>query len=238
MTAEAGIKRVTTTLWGVPADEAHFPERMCGDPDHNHENCSGSQVLVPFLTYPTSCTGPLTGTLSVDSWQEPGNFVSKDATMPAISGCDQLEFEPTLEAQPTAGAADSPSGLKVDLKVPQHNEPCQVGPPVQCSLAVADLKDAVVTLPAGLTVDPSSADGLEACSEEQIGYLPGNRARKSGTRSSRPAPRTARRARSSARSKCTRRCWTIGSRAACIWPPRTPTRSNRCWRSTSPSTIR
>ena len=43
---------------------------------------------------------------------------------------------------------------------------------MQCSLAVADLKDALVTLPAGLTVDPSSADGLEACSEEQIGYLP------------------------------------------------------------------
>ncbi len=155
ISAQDGVSRIKMTLWGVPADKA---------------------ALVPFLTNPTSCAGPLSAGLSIDTWQEPGDFVSKDATMGAIGGCDQLEFEPTIEAQPTAGAADSPSGLKVDLKVPQHNEPCEVGPPVQCSLAEANLKDAVVTLPAGLTVDPSSADGLEACSEEQVGYLAGKSA--------------------------------------------------------------
>ncbi len=39
-------------------------------------------------------------------------------------------------------------------------------------LATANLKDVRVTLPAGMSVNPSAGNGLAACSESQIGYQP------------------------------------------------------------------
>jgi hypothetical protein len=53
-----------------------------------------------------------------------------------------------------------PAGVGVDLTFPQNENPD--------GLATPDLRDAVVTLPAGLVVSPSAADGLQACSEEDI----------------------------------------------------------------------
>ena len=38
---------------------------------------------------------------------------------PATTGCEQLAFNPSLTAVPTTSGADSPSGLDVDLSVPQ-----------------------------------------------------------------------------------------------------------------------
>ena len=160
-----GISRVRTRVWGVPASPAHEAERQSvGCPGARPGHCPDTESEVPFLRNPTSCTGPLTVTASADTWQEPVQYVQKSTEIEGFTGCGKLKFEPTLEAQPTTNVADSPSGLDVDLHVPQNEEPG--------SLATADLKDAKITLPAGVTVDPSSADGLAACSEVQIGYLP------------------------------------------------------------------
>jgi hypothetical protein len=43
--------------------------------------------------------------------------------MPAITGCNALQFDPTIEARPTTNVADSPTGLNVDLHVPQPKDP-------------------------------------------------------------------------------------------------------------------
>ncbi len=78
-----------------------------------------------------------------------------------MTGCNLLRFDPSLSVQPETTTADSPTGLGVDVKVPQSEDPG--------SLATPPLRDGAVTLPAGLTVNPASATGLGACSEAQIG---------------------------------------------------------------------
>jgi uncharacterized repeat protein (TIGR01451 family) len=78
------------------------------------------------------------------------------------AGCDQVPFDPTLSASVSAPAKTStPSGLTVDLNLPQSSDPTAIGE--------GDLKKAVVTFPVGMRVSPSSAAGLEGCSPDQIG---------------------------------------------------------------------
>jgi len=66
-----------------------------------------------------------------------------------------------LRGDPPAGAtAGKPSGFSFDLSLPQSDEPRVPG--------TSDLRKAVVTLPQGVRVSPSSANGLAACSSAQI----------------------------------------------------------------------
>jgi hypothetical protein len=168
-----GVTAVAVTMWGVPGDPSHNAERYCPSPDkvNEVEGCTEHGPLTPFLRNPTSCAGVRAVGVHADSWQEPDTFVNGGAEMPAVGGCGKLNFEPSIEAQPTAGAADSPTGMRVDVHVPQP-EGCteEEGGAVECELAESDLKDATVAFPSGMTVNPSSADGLEACSEKQVGF--------------------------------------------------------------------
>ena len=154
------------TLWGVPADPAHNKERgacLKAFPQHpNQGECPTSVAPKPFLSLPTSCTGPLKMTARVDSWEAPGVWSEQETTTPGLTGCEKLGFAPNLVVSPEPAQAASPSGLAVEIQVPQtYDNP--VG------LATANLKDTTVTLPAGVALNPSAADGLAACSEAQIG---------------------------------------------------------------------
>ena len=73
-----------------------------------------------------------------------------------------LIFSPSILARPDTSSADSPSGLSVDVHIPQ------AGLQVADGLAAANLKKAVVALPVGFSVNPSAANGLVACSPAQI----------------------------------------------------------------------
>jgi hypothetical protein len=73
----------------------------------------------------------------------------------------QQSFSPSIEVTAETSATDTPTGLEMNLRVPQNEDPNGV--------AAARVKDAVVTLPPGLTLSPSANDGLEACSPAQIG---------------------------------------------------------------------
>jgi hypothetical protein len=149
---------VTVRLWGVPADPSHDAERFCPGIG---EGCASTAPELPFLRNPTSCGGPLTVRARLDSYQSPGEFDEAQALLPAITGCELLEFDPTIEVRPTSETADSPTGLHVDLRIPQNEDPDE--------LATADLRDAAVKLPPGFTLNPSSANGLEACTTAQFG---------------------------------------------------------------------
>jgi hypothetical protein len=82
-----------------------------------------------------------------------------------IDGCDEVPFTPHITVQPTTHVADSPTGLDVDLSMPQEalEEPG--------AIAQADVKDSIVTQPVGTRINPATAEGLSGCSEDQIGLL-------------------------------------------------------------------
>jgi hypothetical protein len=159
------IQSVSEEVWGVPADGSHDAERDCPDPLGGL--CKVEMTPVPFLTLPTSCTGPLKFRILVDSLEEHGVFEEAIAVLKdehgqpvGLTGCSAVPFKPTIEVRPETSTADSPTGLHFNLHLPQSKAPDQ--------LATAHLKDAVVALPPGLAVNPSSADGLAACSAAQI----------------------------------------------------------------------
>lgn len=181
--SELRIQSTRLTLWGVPSDPVHDRERACsgaGAPVQSGVHCSSGAPRKAFLRNPTSCTAPGVGlltTVSIDSWEHPGVFVgaSSYSHLPpgfpyapadwgpqqGPKGCEKLPFEPALTGGPPADArAGSPVGFAFDLSLPQTNDPD--------TLATADLKKAVVTLPEGVRVSPSSADGLQGCSSAQI----------------------------------------------------------------------
>ncbi len=116
----------------------------------------------PFLTNPaTDCTdvAPVT-TLEMDSWPNPGVFKAAEAVSPLITDCDSLVFDPSVDVEATTSAPDAPSGLDVDLSFPQDDNVDGQAPPA--------LKKAVVTLPEGMSINPTAADGLQACSDEHL----------------------------------------------------------------------
>src|ERR1022692_2657415 len=161
------VKGIWLRLWGVPADKSHEAERSCpvhrvGSFPEYRSPCEDAAQPVPFLVNPSTCTGPLTAKLHIDSWSEPGEYASfVDSTVPGTTGCEHLSFEPKLTVQPEHQIADSPSGLWVELHVPQNVSPE--------GLSSSTMKKAVVALPPGVSVSPSAADGLVGCSPEEIG---------------------------------------------------------------------
>jgi len=158
----SNVYGVKVEMWGDPASSAHDPKRSCPVPTGGYKvGCASTAQEKPFLTMPSECAGPLSVVGLADAYGSPGEWASAAAELPPVTGCNALEFTPTLEARPTTDIADSPTGLHVDLHIPQ-NEDAE-------GLATSDLKDAVVELPPGLTVNPSSAAGLEGCTPAQVG---------------------------------------------------------------------
>lgn len=177
------ITGTSLTFWGVPADSAHDLERACSGqrtPDEGGPTCSTGAPRTAFLRNPTSCTVPGQGlptTIRTDSWVDPGDF--KSATFvshlpdaypfPASAwgpeqgptGCAKVPFDPTLTAAPTSPVVAQPTGFAFDVSLPQSDEPRSIGQ--------GDLDKAVVTLPLGVRVSPSSAAGLAGCSPAQLG---------------------------------------------------------------------
>jgi hypothetical protein len=129
-------------------------------------NCPSEEAsrALPLLTNPTSCGAPRKASLEVDSWEEPGVMREKSVSMPALAGCEQLGFKPTLEAHPQGTAGATPTGVDMSIEVPQESTESPTG------LAESTLKDTSLTLPAGMQMNASAADGLQACSISQVGF--------------------------------------------------------------------
>ncbi len=158
--------RLHVTVPGIPRLN-HFLEitgitlTLFGDPATQDGGVSSPAA---FFANPMDCSsGPLTAKVEIDSWQSPGVYVAKEATTyPHVSGCDMLQFQPTIAMRPESLEADAPSGYDFELRVPQ-------APNLFPVLATPELKDTVVALPTGVSVSPSAANGLQGCSDAQIG---------------------------------------------------------------------
>ena len=165
-------------LWGNPTSALHDGSRgPCAPPFQGVATCAleaGQRADLALLTMPGRCpAGPLHFGARAHSWEELGDpaatasYEGADlAGAPSqIQGCGALDFEPALALRPTTNLADSPSGLDAELSQPQDFSFAANSP--------SPLRDALVTLPAGLTANASQADGLEVCSSAQIGMLTG-----------------------------------------------------------------
>jgi hypothetical protein len=159
------------TFWGVPGDPRHDTVRgeQCLSGEINEirqtEPCHVEAAHLPFLAMPTSCTGVLHTTVEADSWMEPllvESFPNTD-TMPALDGCNRLQSSPSIGVAPDGQAGSTPTGLAVRVHVPQEVSLDPEG------LAEADVKNTTVALPVGVAINPAGGDGLQGCSEEQIG---------------------------------------------------------------------
>jgi hypothetical protein len=171
----AGITGLRLELWGDPTDPSHDRRRgKCGYPSgaFSEESCPTGRLNQALLTMPSNCAGPpFTMTLAADSWENRGAFLTdsssnqdSDGNPVGVDGCNALEFEPTIKAQPTTNLADSPSGLDFNLHQPQNED-------VE-GLGTASAKNVTVSLPKGMTLNAAAAGGLDACSRQQIGYQP------------------------------------------------------------------
>ncbi len=103
-----------------------------------------------YLTNPASCAATVITGLTTSTAGDSVPFSSGVQ----FTGCGSLAFAPTLTVSPSTTMWDAPLGLGVDLHIPAGD---------------ADLQSAVVTLPAGVSINPGVANGLQACSDAQLG---------------------------------------------------------------------
>ncbi|HEX4116378.1 MAG TPA: hypothetical protein VHY18_10955 [Solirubrobacteraceae bacterium] len=122
-----------------------------------------------FLTLPSTC-GTQTSYLHADSYQNQEQFLGYQTVSGnppkavSVSGCKEVPFKPEIAVTPAAGQSqyDRPDAATVELKVPQSES--------AGTLNSSTLKDARITLPEGMTLNPAiAANGLEACSDAQFG---------------------------------------------------------------------
>jgi hypothetical protein len=158
---------IDLTLWGVPADPSHDEDRfippLVGFGFCNRTFPGGCPSVgtaanvppIPYLEAPTECGVPLASEFDVEYYT--GGLFSKTDPWPSTTGCEQLTFNPSLTAQPTTQSADSPSGVDIDLRVPQEQNPNTPAP--------SEIKAVTTTLAPGFSINPNAADGKVSCSD-------------------------------------------------------------------------
>jgi hypothetical protein len=166
--------RAVTTLWGNPSSFEHDEERAtpdevircpvgraCEAPDEKWSSGIPAEKWKAFMTNPSACQEMPLG-VEAKSYQLPGQVFEKSTALPPITDCSGLPFAPTFEADPTSHVAGAPTGLKTKLVLPQH-----LGPEER---ATSTMREARVTLPAGMQVAAGAANWIGTCSEEQVGF--------------------------------------------------------------------
>jgi hypothetical protein len=118
-----------------------------------------------FLTLPSACGAPAVSTSYVEVESDTGEIGEAPTVPPVgIEGCGSLvpPFEPKTAIRPQNPQYDQPDGAITEVTVPQHEGAAEIN--------TADIAEAHATFPEGLTLNPSAAHGLEACSPAAIHF--------------------------------------------------------------------
>ncbi|HEY0318561.1 MAG TPA: hypothetical protein VGC49_09745 [Solirubrobacterales bacterium] len=145
-----------------------------------------------FLTTPSTCLGEAFPSgpsghvystwLLADSWEEKKEeeagegYAFPQSAEPRFESpipegtepreCDTIPYEPEIEVEPNTGATNSPSGAAVDLTVP-HLLPDFIAE--EGEQDSSNTRNAKVTLPQRMGINPSAANGLKVCTDEEFG---------------------------------------------------------------------
>ena len=176
------VRSAEFTMWGVPADPAHdhlrsIPIEQGGTREVSY-GASSKAPIKPLLTLPLSCRDHGKFTLEADSFFRQEQWVGTQlgGSSLDVSGCNdpRIKFHPAVALQPTSRVAGGPTGLQVNLKVPQKedtvvsaSELYEQSGDIQ-AIATPPVKKAVVTMPEGMTISTSAAQGLGSCAPDQI----------------------------------------------------------------------
>jgi hypothetical protein len=181
-TQAAQLLSSVVTLWGEPQSASHDGSRgwaCIRGKEVNGETCvaPGQRSSTPFLTLPTSCAGPLSTLISAESWMgetAAGEYAFQNGLgepLAGLEGCERVPFSPSLQVFPVEeeqgaapgaalSAASMPAGMNVTVRLPAEAQ----------GLGEAAVRDTTVALPGGVQLSPSGANGLQACSEAQVGF--------------------------------------------------------------------
>jgi hypothetical protein len=138
-----------------------------------------------FITAPTTCLGeaapgsPLEHVYSTylraDAYEPPNldpSFPSGSAFVeskipPGTSpkDCASIPFDPSIAVDPNTQQTDSPAGPTIAVDLPEVKNPLKD----EASQGSSQVRSAKVTLPAGMGINPSAANGLETCTDAQFG---------------------------------------------------------------------
>ena len=127
-----------------------------------------------YVSNPTTCFDPATGVYSTFLRAQgvnpaelaqpfPEAFTPWEAKLPPgvkLTGCDKVPFEPGLIVKPGTDKVDSPAGPEVTATLPFRPDPE--------GIEQSHVRNASVTLPEGMGLNPSAADNLVACSDAQF----------------------------------------------------------------------
>jgi hypothetical protein len=167
----AQVFAASLTLWGVPGDARHDSARgwdcLPFTPgERSLAGCTAPQTrrAVPFLRMPVSCAEALQYRALAEPWNAPPGVGSeRAATSPPLGGCDKVPFDPEVSAAPTSRLAANPAGLDIGIQMPGAG----LDNPRDGAISEGQFKRAEVAFPEGVTINPSIAEGLAVCSEDQ-----------------------------------------------------------------------
>jgi hypothetical protein len=116
-----------------------------------------------FLTLPSECGPPSKSTSYIELEDEQHEVASAPTVPPVgVDGCKNVPFNPTTQVTPQTSGYDQPDGAITNVLAPQNEGENEIN--------TADIVSGHALFPEGLTLNPSAAHGLEACSPALVHF--------------------------------------------------------------------